>query len=65
MMIEGMMGVADYECARLLGDKYFRLGPLLPAPVPLDCAEKISSLIAYAQGVNITEAVTWLKVNFA
>ena len=45
MMIEGMMGVADYECARLLGDKYFRLGPLLPAPVPLDCAEKISSLI--------------------
>jgi uncharacterized protein len=65
MMIEGMMGVADYECARLLGDKYFRLGPLLPAPVPLDCAEKISSLIAYAQAVDITEAVTWLKTNFA
>jgi len=65
MMIEGMMGVADYECARLLGDKYFRLGPVLPAPVPLDCAEKIPSLIAYAQGVDITQAVKWLQANFA
>src|SRR5260370_35922620 len=53
MMIEGMMGVADYEGARLLGDKYFRLGPGLPAPGPLDCADKIASLIAYAQGVAI------------
>lgn len=64
MMIEGMMGVADYECARLLGDKYFRLGPVLPAPVPLDCADKIPSLIAYAQDVDIAEAVRWLKANF-
>jgi patatin-like phospholipase/acyl hydrolase len=64
IMIEGMMGVADYECARLLGDKYFRLGPVLPAPVPLDCADKIPSLIAYAQGVDIGAAVQWLKANF-
>lgn len=64
MMIEGMMGVADYECARLLGDKYFRLGPVLPAPVPLDSADKIPNLIAYAQGVEIAEAVKWLKANF-
>ena len=64
MMIEGMMGVADYECARLLGDKYFRLGPVLPAPVPLDCTDKIPNLIAYAQGVNIAEAVKWLRGNF-
>ena len=64
MMIEGMMGVADYECARLLGNKYFRLGPVLPGPVPLDCAEKIPSLIAYAEAVDISEAVKWLKSNF-
>jgi patatin-like phospholipase/acyl hydrolase len=64
MMIEGMMGVADYECAQLLGDQYFRLGPVLPAPVPLDCADKIPSLISYAQGVDITDAVRWLQANF-
>ena len=64
MLIEGMMGVADYECSRLLGDKYFRLGPVLPEPYPLDCADKIPTLIAYAQGVDIGDAVTWLKANF-
>jgi hypothetical protein len=64
MMIEGMMGVADYECARLLGDKYFRLGPVLPFPAPLDCVDKIPSLIAYAQRVDIAEAVKWLQANF-
>jgi uncharacterized protein len=65
MMIEGMMGVADYECSRLLKEKYFRLSPVLPAPIPLDCAEKIPSLIAYAESVDIAEAVKWLRGNFA
>jgi len=64
MMIEGMMGVADYECARLLGNNYFRLAPVLPTPVPLDCADKIGALIADANQVDITAATNWLKSNF-
>jgi uncharacterized protein len=64
MMLEGMMGVADYECARLLGTNYFRLAPILPAPIPLDCAEKIPSLIGDANQVDITAGVNWLKANF-
>jgi len=64
MMIEGMMGVADYECARLLGASYFRLAPVLPAPIPLDCAEKIPDLIDAANQVDITPAVNWLNANF-
>jgi len=64
MVIEGMMGVADYECARLLGNNYFRLTPVLPAPVPLDCADKIDDLIAYANQVDITAAANWLNANF-
>jgi patatin-like phospholipase/acyl hydrolase len=64
MMLEGGMGVADYECARLLGKSYFRLAPVLPEPIPLDCADKISSLIEFANQVDITAAVTWLKANF-
>lgn len=64
MMLEGGMGVADYECARLLGPNYFRLAPVLPEPVPLDCAEKIPELTAYAKRVDITAAVAWLKANF-
>jgi len=64
MLIEGMMGVADYECARLLENSYFRLAPVLPAPVPLDCVEKIDDLIENANQVDIEATVSWLKANF-
>jgi patatin-like phospholipase/acyl hydrolase len=64
MMLEGGMGVADYQCARLLGNNYFRLAPVLPNPIPLDCASKIPELIAYANQVDISGAVAWLNVNF-
>jgi uncharacterized protein len=64
MMLEGVMGVADYECQRLLGPNYFRLAPVLPAPIALDCAEKIPSLIEDANQVDISAAVAWLNANF-
>jgi uncharacterized protein len=64
MVIEGMMGVADYECARLLGNNYFRLAPALPDPVPLDSAVQIGALIADANQVDITAAANWLQANF-
>jgi uncharacterized protein len=64
MIMEGMMGVADYECKRLLADRYFRLVTVLPDPIPLDGADKIPDLIAAAKDVDIREAVSWLSRNF-
>lgn len=64
MMIEGTMGVADFECSRLLHNKYFRLMPTLPEPIALDAADKIELLIAEAQNVDIAGAVAWLNTNF-
>jgi patatin-like phospholipase/acyl hydrolase len=65
MIMEGMMGVADYECARLLGDNnYLRLAPILPTTIPLDAADKIPDLIAAAKNVDIAQAVSWLSRNF-
>jgi uncharacterized protein len=64
VMLEGGMGVADYECARLLGRNYFRLAPVLPSPIPLDSAKEIPTLVDYANQVDITAAVAWLKENF-
>ena len=57
------MGVAHYECARLLGDRYFRLAPVLPDPIPLDAAGKMPELIAAANQVDIAPAVAWLQAN--
>lgn len=65
MMIEGMMGVADYECSRVLRDRYFRLAPVLPAPIALDAVDKIPELIADANKVDLSSAVNWLRTNFA
>jgi hypothetical protein len=65
MMLEGMEGVADYECARLLGNNYFRLTPILPAAIALDDVDKIQDLIDDANKVDIAAAVRWLKTNFA
>jgi patatin-like phospholipase/acyl hydrolase len=65
MMIDGMMGVAHYECSRLLRDKYFRLAPVLNQPVGMDAVDKIPELMANANNVDLTSAVNWLRVNFA
>lgn len=65
MLLEGMMGVADYECACLLGvNRYFRLAPVLPNPIALDAASQIDNLVADAQNVDISAAVTRLTANF-
>ncbi len=64
LMIDGVMGVAEYQCTRLLGSRYFRLEPLLPRPVALDDVAATGDLIAWAGAVDITDAVRWLKANF-
>ncbi|HUK30175.1 MAG TPA: hypothetical protein VLV89_03615, partial [Candidatus Acidoferrum sp.] len=64
MMIGGMMGVADYECAKVLRERYFRLAPILPAPIDLDAVDQVSNLIADANGVDLTASLSWIKQNF-
>jgi len=64
LMIDGMLGVADYQCARLLGGRYHRLDPALPKPVGLNDWRKTNDLIKYAEQVDIAETVGWLKRKF-
>ena len=63
LMVDGMMGVADYQCARLLQQRYFRLAPILPERIGLDDVDKTSDLIKYAQDVNLEPTITWLRQN--
>jgi len=65
LMVDGMMGVADYQCARLLQDGYFRLAPILPERIGLDDVDKIADLVKYAQDVDIQGAVAWLTRYFS
>ncbi|MGD0074615.1 MAG: hypothetical protein ABSD31_09760 [Candidatus Binataceae bacterium] len=64
LMIDGVMGVAEYQCNRLLGANYFRLEPLLPKPIAMDDAKAVDELISYAKQVDLTKAVDWLRANY-
>lgn len=64
LMIEGVMGVADYQCARLLSQRYHRLAPTLPKPVGLDEWRKTDELIRYASRAPIAKTVRWIKTHF-
>ena len=64
LMIDGTMGVADYQCARLLGIHYFRLAPPLEQPISLDAKDKTAELIAIAQAVELGPTIDWLQNSF-
>ncbi len=63
VMMDGGVGVADFECAQLLGDRYCRLEPIFPAgkSFPMDDVNKIVDLMDLAQSFDLTGTVGWLK----
>ena len=64
LMIEGSMGVADYQCQRLLGASYHRLAPRLPVAVDLDAANRVRELVGYANKVDVAATASWIKATF-
>lgn len=66
IMLEGSMGVSDYQCKRLLGrDCYHRLAPALPRPIPLDDVDSLADLIRLANDVEIRPTLDWIEAHFA
>jgi hypothetical protein len=64
IMFEGSVGVADYQCQRLLGIRYQRLNPILPAPISMDAVDQIPTLVQIAQSVNLEKTIIWLSRYF-
>jgi len=65
VMMDGSVGVADFECRQLLGDRYCRVEPIFPAgkSFPLDGVSKIVDLMDLANSFDLTGAVAWLKAS--
>ena len=63
VMMDGGVGVADFQCAQLLGNRYCRLEPIFPAgkSFPMDDVNKIVDLMDLAQSFDLTGAVAWLN----
>lgn len=61
LMMDGVMGVAAYECYQLLGQRYLRINTVLDRVIPLDDYHQTDALLAAADAVNLTEAIDWLQ----
>ena len=64
LMMDGMTGVADYQCRQLLGEHYHRLAPALPKPVTMDAVKQTATLVRYANQVPLDNSLAWLRRNF-
>jgi len=63
IMMDGVMGVADYQCRQILGDRYHRLAPVFPPDtvIAFDAVKRIPDLVAFAEKVDLSKTVEWLK----
>lgn len=61
LMIEGGVGLADYQCRQVLGKRYLRINPTLPAPVGLDKMGLIPVLLEVGELENLSTAIRWLR----
>jgi len=63
LMMDGVSGIADYECRQILNDNYFRVEPVFPAGVniPMDGIKMIPYMKEFALKLDLTEAVNWIN----
>jgi hypothetical protein len=63
IMMEGVSGIADYQCGKILGKNYHRLAPLFgPGQViPMDAHRRLSRLVTFAESVDLRRTVRWLR----
>lgn len=63
IMMDGSVGVADFQCNQLLGDRYARLEPVFPSgkAYPMDDVSKIVDLMDFAKSVDLRSTTGWLN----
>jgi patatin-like phospholipase/acyl hydrolase len=63
LMMDGVAGIADFQCNQLLGKRYKRLAPVFPegTTYAMDDVKRIHDMIDFASHVDIGETVDWLR----
>jgi patatin-like phospholipase/acyl hydrolase len=63
IMLDGVSGIADYQCRRILGERYLRLAPVFPTgtAVPMDDADMVPYMAELAGAVDLGDAARWLR----
>jgi patatin-like phospholipase/acyl hydrolase len=63
IMMDGVTGVADYQCRQILKKKYYRIEPMFPPneTFNMDDVTKIPGLVSLANAVDLKKAITWIR----
>lgn len=63
LMLDGVSGIADYQCRQILGRRYHRIAPVFPAgtSVPMDAVHRIDYMIEFALNVPIDATARWIR----
>lgn len=63
LMLDGVSGIADFQCLQILGDRYHRLAPHFPEGTTygMDDVKHVPDMMAFAAGWSIGETVDWLR----
>jgi hypothetical protein len=65
LALESSANLAHFQCIQFLGERYLRLDPILPYPIALDRVDQIEQMKEFANQVDLTEAISWLRRFFA
>ncbi|MCW8985381.1 MAG: patatin-like phospholipase family protein [Thermoanaerobaculales bacterium] len=63
LMLDGISGIADYQCQQMLRNRYHRLAPVFPPDVsiPMDEVKKIPYMIQFAESLDLRQTVRWMR----
>ncbi len=63
LLLDASMGIADFQCQQLLRNNYQRLAPVFPSGtnIALDDWQRSQDLLDFANGVDLTTTIQWLK----
>jgi len=63
LMLDGISGIADYQCNQMLRNRYHRLAPIFPPDVsiPMDAVKKIPYMIRFAEELNLRSTISWMR----
>ena len=66
LMLDGVAGIADYQCHQILHSRYHRLAPVFPesSSVAQDDTDKIPYLLNFAQKLDVKPTIDWLRKNW-
>lgn len=64
IILDGVAGVADFQCRQILGPRYRRIDLVLPRAIGLDDIGAIPDLGELADAVDLTGSLGWLAEHF-